>query len=579
MKIIIAYIFTLVITMNLIYADGSTVTVFQPSSNIIYEGNNLQFYNISLTGTLIQGAKYCFKIKISGEAVDRGRVYIDNDTLLFDLTEADNNLALHRVFRIYINGDTQYSPSSSFNIEVYTPNNGEFQFAGIINADQTRTVLDNETIRLQLADQSWIEQPVDTVKKITVPTQGGISPKIDIKCKYKILSSSTATFGTDYIIDNEEAVIYLKAGSNNLSLPNITIKSDSVNESEEYINILVTSENSDIQFNNSNIIQIKIKEWRKPYVEFNPFVEITEGQVKQVILKLEHSNDTESSSVDIQISHGSTLPTNNSDITPIDPLTLTFIAGQTIQSFNIEAIDDSLTEGSENFNIKIVSSSSNIAINPDKDTLNVTLIDNDTKTKAKIKDNFKSITEGNRVCMTVITDQPRSYDYFISYKITFTKTPSANRSDFKDSDILRDRMRINSNSVENYICFNTNDDNIIEDDEFFRFSIYIEGDNPDVEIPSTFKSSVEVRINNNDTNSTGGKEDISGTGRSGPTLINGSNYPITFVESSTTKEILVKFHLNKPPPVSGYSLNYVLINDSAISGKDYIDKSGNCLFR
>ena len=443
------------------------------------------------------GHKYGFKIRVSEKNIYLQDIVIGSDIIEIDLTGQDNR-DINEVFKLKINGDTQYNPNRVLKVEVYTPTNGSYRYSFINNPISIWTIIEDDIIMPIIQEELKVtEKETDIISKIVYNIQGGISPGSDLQFEYEILSSSTAIFGTDYIMEKQKGFFYLKAGENKLHLPDITIKADNIIEGEEFIDIKISSPNSQVIFGSNQITKIKIKDLiDKPIVGFNfSGYSMREGDIKTISLGLESKlhNEVE---VNIEVNNGSLDPTSpinstsDSDITPSSGLiTLIFQPGEQTKSFEITALDDNIKEDPEVFNIKIVSSSSNVAINSEKSKLDITIHDFEEKVKAKLIGTMAIVTEGQDACVQIWTNIKKRYDYYLPYKIHLDIKPSVNKYDFNQSGALSDgNILIKAKQQSNVLCLKTGDDNIIEEDEYFEISIFAEADHPDVEVPANFQS-------------------------------------------------------------------------------------------
>ncbi len=186
---------------------------------------------------------------------------------------------------------------------------------------------------------------------------------------------------------------------------------------------------------------------------------VTEGSEHTYCVSLDKAF-TEDVTVNVQVGN---ITTEDGDVTPVTT-SVTIPAGETVASFNVEAVADGQVECNEDYKVTLVGTDNDKATISNENEVVTTINDADSATVSLSQDNV-SITEGEDNTYTVSLNQVSDSDTQVTVKVSHIDT------DDNDLTVGTQTITIPAGETSATFAVGTNDDNAIEGNENFQVGI------------------------------------------------------------------------------------------------------------
>jgi len=245
--------------------------------------------------------------------------------------------------------------------------------ATISDATGTLTIVDDDTApTLSINDISFTEATGDATLTVTLSKVSGQDVTVDYAT-----SDDTATAGTDYTAGT--GTITIPAGSTSATI-DVAVKEDSLDEVDETVKITLSNPTGATIADGIGVITINDDD-TGPTLSINDVSYTESGSAGNATFTVTLS---EASAQDIEVDYATSNGTaaSGSDYTASTG-TVTILAGNTSQTFNVPVLVDTLDEANETATLTL-SNASNATISDATGTL--TIVDDDTGPTLSIND-------------------------------------------------------------------------------------------------------------------------------------------------------------------------------------------------
>ena len=280
---------------------------------------------------------------------------------------------------VTINGDTQFEPSETFNVNLTSPTNAtldDSQGVGTITNDDAQPTISINDVAVTEGNLGT------TTATFTVSLSNASSQSVTVNYA---TAGNTATSGTDFVATSGTATITPGLLSTTV---NVTVNGDTTFEPNETFNVNLTSPTNATISDSQGVGTINNDD-AQPTISIND-VAVTEGNAGTVnaVFTVSLSNAS-SQTITANYTTADSSAAAGSDYVTASG-TVTFTPGQLTQPINVTVNGDTMFESNETFNVNL-SSAANATI---ADSQGVGTINNDDA-QPSISINDVAVTEGN----------------------------------------------------------------------------------------------------------------------------------------------------------------------------------------
>jgi carbon monoxide dehydrogenase subunit G len=285
--------------------------------------------------------------------------------------------------------------------------------ATISDATGTLTIVDDDTApTLSINDISFTEATGDATLTVTLSKVSGQDVTVDYAT-----SDDTATAGTDYTAGT--GTITIPAGSTSATI-DVAVKEDSLDEVDETVEITLSNPTGATIADGTGVITINDDD-TGPTLSINDVSYTESGSAGNATFTVTLS---EASAQDIEVDYATSDGTaaSGSDYTASTG-TVTILAGNTSQTFNVPVLVDTLDEGNETATLTL-SNASNATISDATGTL--TIVDDDDAPTLSINDvSYTESGSAGNATFTVTLSEASGQEVTVDYTSSDVSTTAA----------------------------------------------------------------------------------------------------------------------------------------------------------
>jgi len=280
---------------------------------------------------------------------------------------------------VTINGDTQFEPNETFNVNLTSPTNatiGDSQGVGTINNDDGQPTISINDVAVTEGNSGT------TTATFTISLSNASSQQVSVNYT---TAGNTATTGTDFVSAGGTAIITPGLLSTTV---NVTVNGDTVFEPNETFFVNLTSPTNATISDNQGIGTINNDD-SQPTISIND-VSVTEGNAGTTNAGFTVSlSNASSQTITVNYATANNTATAGSDYVTASG-TATFTPGQTSQPVSVTVNGDTTFESNETFFVNLTSPT-NATISDNQATGTI----NNDDSQPTISINDVSVTEGN----------------------------------------------------------------------------------------------------------------------------------------------------------------------------------------